>query len=78
MSASTMERAIWRWALLAVVLASAYRLAASRRYEASNIGGQHCTSSTPTLCFAFDRWTGTTLVRAVDIDEAAREMNGSH
>jgi len=67
----TLESTIWRWAALAVVLASAYLVARSGRYTTIN----DCVGAGGRIaCFVFDRWAGDFEVRALTDDEIRQSI----
>jgi hypothetical protein len=65
MTQHSVEYAVWRWAALVALLASAFLLARSWRH----VPVEDCQASGGMLiCFAFDRWTGDVSARSASME----------
>ena len=58
-----LERIVWRWALLAVIVVSAYLLASSQRYTLKSCA----VGDGRLVCASMDQWTGKPSVRYVSV-----------
>ena len=56
-----LERIVWRWALLAVILVSAYWLARSQRYSQKSCVANY--DARRMGCLSMDQWTGKPTFR---------------